>query len=42
VTERAGDRHAMAAVQDVVTVLPLDHGDRRQRPKSAVGFWESA
>jgi hypothetical protein len=30
VTERAGDGHAVAPVEDVVAVGALDHGDRRQ------------
>ena len=28
-TERAGDGDAVAPVEDVVAVGPLDHGDRR-------------
>jgi hypothetical protein len=37
VTERAGDRHAVAPVEDVVAIGPLEHRDRRQRATVAVG-----
>src|SRR4051812_20906027 len=36
VTERPGDRHAVASVEDVAAVAALDHGDGRQRTTGAM------